>query len=81
MRHMLLFGTPPRGMSYGLCKKVFRMSEPVRTIPLRTSPTGTDWGLIHWKYLNMQALRRFLGHYPDVLRKRGVLRVKRWSLR
>ena len=53
------------------------LSGSVRFLISRVSPAGTDWALINWRYHTVRSIYDLIGGYPDILRRRGELRVYR----
>lgn len=60
----------------GFSQKVKRVKSLSKQFYLVKSFSDKDsWGYINWKYRIVRGLRDFLGHYPDILKHRGVLKV------
>ena len=61
----------------GFHQKVKRVESLSHRYHLVKSFSDKDsWGFINWRFKVVQGLRDYLGHYPDILKKQGKLKVR-----
>ena len=56
-----------------------KLTTRVRVLKEQSHPAGIDWNLINWRFRTVQGLLEFIGAYPDVARRRGLVEIRRLS--